>query len=199
MIERAWILACLLGVFAAAGSGCAKGYIVKNCGTCHGTGKAKCTKCMSAGLTACDLCRGWGVQCCAACVERPQRKVCGRCKDRLPKCAKCAGTGGTQDCPFCEKGVSPRDGKACIHCDGKGTKRCRDCTEGRTGTCVCCGTPVTAEIKATLVVCVPCAGKGEMKCAVCLGTLEATCARCSGSGKVKSETKSGLFKGKDWD
>jgi hypothetical protein len=77
---------------------------------------------------------------------------------------------------------------------------CRYCKEGRTGTCVCCGTPVTAEIKAASPACVPCAGKGSLKCTACNGVLEVTCARCGGAGKIKSANKGGgLFKDRDWD
>lgn len=194
MMLRALAVAALL-----AFCGCATGSVTVKCSTCKGAGKVKCTNCTAAGMAVCDLCKGWGVQCCKPCLQRPQRDLCERCKDRLPKCVHCKGT-AAEDCGICVNGVRT-DGKPCPLCKGKGTLTCHYCKEGKTGTCVCCGSPITAEIRATSVACVPCAGKGSLKCTVCKGVLEVTCSHCNGSGKVKSKSSGGssIFKHRDWD
>lgn len=197
MNGRAWLFLLALGFAGAGGAGCAKGYLMVACGTCHASGKVKCAKCDAQGLGACVACRGWGFPCCPACAEPSSRKVCGRCKELLRNCAKCKGT-VEEDCVLCEKGLK-RDGTTCGLCKGKGTKPCRSCTEGKEQACVCCSAAPKAEFKVNAGVCVPCAGKAIVKCTACAGAIHVACPRCGGAGKVKSETKSGGLRGRDWD
>lgn len=197
MKGRAWLFALALGLALAGGTGCAKGFLMVPCGTCHGSGKVKCAKCDAQGLGACVACRGWGIQCCPVCASATPRKTCERCREQIRNCAKCKGT-AEEDCAGCEKGLK-RDGSACGICKGKGTRPCRTCIEGKEQACVCCAAPPKPEFKANAVICVPCGGKALAKCAACAGAIHVACPRCGGTGKFKSETKSGGGRGRDWD